>query len=57
MPPSLTRSNSGKLAGANVSWYDTRVIKFQNHTTDDNGQEYWIKSATVTMDWSDWYSS
>ncbi|KAF7514111.1 hypothetical protein GJ744_004436 [Endocarpon pusillum] len=53
----LQKPYGGKPAGTNVSWYDTRVIKFQNYTADDNGQDYWIKSATVTMDWSDWYKS
>jgi hypothetical protein len=55
--PSADKINSGKPAGTKVSWYDTRVIKFQNYTAEDNGQDYWIKSATVTMDWSDWYKS
>lgn len=46
--------NSGKPAGTNVSWYDSREIKFLNYTDVDDGTDYWIKSATVTMNWSDW---
>jgi hypothetical protein len=49
--------NSGKPAGTEVSWYDSRVLKFSNYTASDNGQDYWIKSAEVKMDWSDWYKT
>lgn len=53
----LQKPYGGKPAGTNVSWYDTRVIKFQNYSAEDNGQDFWIKSAEVKMDWSDWYKS
>ena len=49
------KMNSGKPAGTNVSWYDTKVIRFLNYTAEDDGQDYWIKSAEIKMDWSDWY--
>lgn len=53
----LTTFNRGKPAGTNVSWIYTHETRLQNYTGDDDGQAYKIKSATVKMDWSDWYKS
>jgi len=47
----------GKPAGTNVSWIDSREMVASNFSALDNGQDYNIKSAKVTMDWSDWYTS
>jgi hypothetical protein len=47
----------GKPAGTNVSWIDEFELTSSNFTDLDNGQDYKIKSAKVSRDWSEWYTS
>lgn len=53
----LTIFNRGKPAGTNVSWSYSHETRVQNYTADDDGVAYKIKTATIKMDWSDWYKS